>query len=252
VEFLAITFAITWSLHGALAATGVRFSLESPTTAMLYLPGLLAPSGAAFIVEARRSGRSRVGDLLRLADPRRARRSLLIAAAAVQPFLTTVAFAVSGASSRVAFDPAMAVGQLWVVAGEEFGWRGWLWPRAVNRFGALWGTVLVTAVWGLWHLPMFAVVGSSQAEDGVVVFAAAIAAWSTIHGLLQVHGRSVATAMLFHAMTNITVSTIEVRNRSALLVVYAVAAASALWWLGCRSGPRSPFRFLGGSDREGT
>jgi membrane protease YdiL (CAAX protease family) len=168
--------------------------------------------------------------------------SLLIAAVAAQPFLTGIALVVSAASARVSFDPAMAVGQLWVVAGEEFGWRGWFWPRAVDRFGPARGTAVVTALWGLWHLPMFAVAESSQAEDGVVLFAATIAAWGAIHGLLQLRARSVATAMLFHAITNITVSTIDVHNHTALVAVYAVAATSALLWLGRSRGESSPSR----------
>ena len=45
--FLGLTFGATWSLHGALALTSEPFSLETPTTALLYLPGLLAPSAAA-------------------------------------------------------------------------------------------------------------------------------------------------------------------------------------------------------------
>lgn len=237
-EFLSITFLWTWSLHGALVVTGERFSVASPVTAILYLPGLLAPSAAAVIVEARRAGRAAVRDLVRLASPSRVRRSRLVVALAVQPLLTGAAFAISGASAELSFDIVLAIGQVWVVAGEEFGWRGWLWPRAANRFGLRGGTAFVTAVWGLWHLPMFAVAGSSQAEDGVVVFAAAIAAWGAIHGVLQRGALSIAIAMVFHAMTNITVSTVDVGNQNAVALVYASTAVAVFWWVGRRRPER--------------
>ena len=35
---------------------------------------------------------------------------------------------------------------------EEFGWRGFLHPRAVGRFGLVRGSLLVGLIWGFWHL----------------------------------------------------------------------------------------------------
>lgn len=232
--FVGLTFGTTWALHIALALTGESFSLESPTTALLYLPGLLAPSAAAFVIEARRGGRDGIRQLAALAQRARCRRAQLLVAVAAPLALTALALAASGGSATVHLEPAMAIGQVWVVAGEEFGWRGWLWPRAADRFGPTRGTALVTAIWGLWHLPMFAVAASPQAQDGALAFAAAIAAWGAIHGALQLGSRSVLTAMVFHAVANITVSTVNV-DRPARTAVYAEAAALTLWWLHSRS-----------------
>lgn len=41
-------------------------------------------------------------------------------------------------------------------AGEELGWRGFLLPRLVGRFGPGRGLALTGLVWGLWHAPMIA------------------------------------------------------------------------------------------------
>ena len=38
--------------------------------------------------------------------------------------------------------------------GEEIGWRGFLAPRLVARFGFTVGNVLVGLIWGLWHVPL--------------------------------------------------------------------------------------------------
>ena len=232
--FIALAFGITWTLHLALVLTGTSFSLASPITALLYLPGLLAPSAAAFIIESRRAGREGIRQLAGLAQRSTARRTQLLAAVALPIALTAVALAASGGSATVHVELAMAIGQVWVVTGEEFGWRGWLWPRAVDRFGPTVGTVLVTVTWGLWHVPMFAVAASPQAKEGVVAFAAAIAAWGAIHGALQLSSRSVFAAMVFHAVANITVSTVEV-DRAARTATYTVAAALTLWWLHTRN-----------------
>lgn len=38
--------------------------------------------------------------------------------------------------------------------GEEYGWRGYLQPILMNRFGRRKGVLLLGIIWGLWHLPL--------------------------------------------------------------------------------------------------
>jgi|GEM_PF-1494179 len=40
-------------------------------------------------------------------------------------------------------------------ASEEIGWRGFAMPRLLSRWNALVSSLIVGAVWGLWHLPLF-------------------------------------------------------------------------------------------------
>lgn len=46
--------------------------------------------------------------------------------------------------------------------GEEFGWRGFAMPRLQARYNALVSSIIIGVLWGLWHIPLYFVEGTTQ------------------------------------------------------------------------------------------
>jgi uncharacterized protein len=61
------------------------------------------------------------------------------------------------------FLPLLFIGPL----SEEIGWRGYALERLQMQWNALISSLMVGLVWGLWHLPLFFMVGASQHELGI-------------------------------------------------------------------------------------
>jgi membrane protease YdiL (CAAX protease family) len=236
VEFGAIAFGMTGALHGALLVSGRPFSLKADVAALLYASGLAGPTCAAIVVERRHGGRSGVRQLLAQGHPRTLSGRRAAGALVAQPLMMLGAARISGGSLELKrIDPGQAIGQIWVVIGEEFGWRGFVWPRLLPILGPQGATLVVAALWGLWHVPMFFVPNSLQSKDSAVQFAMAILAWSYVHSLLQLDEPSVATAMLFHAAANITNSVVGLPGSQRVLTgVYACVAIAAAGLFGLR------------------
>ena len=87
--------------------------------------------------------------------------------------------------------------------GEEFGWRGYALPRLATRFGWRWASLIVGAIWGLWHLPLFFIPGMAQTHMPMALFMASSVALSVVMARMSVNTRfSVLPAMVFHWSIN--------------------------------------------------
>jgi membrane protease YdiL (CAAX protease family) len=243
LRFFAIAFGATAVLHGSIAALGLSFSLSlSSPVLWLYLLGLATPAAAAIGL----SGSPSVGPLLRSALQPASLAvcgSALLAQASLLAAAALLAYAKGGSDFprwSVAGDfSLLALGQVWVVLGEELGWRGYALPRLLRLASARIATWLLALAWAVWHAPMFFVSGSLQAREPVWLFAAAVFAWACIHSALYLRARpSILPNLLFHASANLTLNLITLPQsaQSTLACVYLVAGV-VVW---SRLGSASP------------
>ena len=54
-----------------------------------------------------------------------------------------------------------------LAAGEEAGWRGFLYPQLKARFGKRQGWLIGGVIWGMWHWPLMGLIGYEYGTDYV-------------------------------------------------------------------------------------
>lgn len=144
-------------------------------------------------------------------------------------------------SDWTTFVPVLVFSVLVGGGQEEPGWRGFAQRHLQEGVSAFWASLIVGAVWVVWHLPLFAIDGSTQSQVGLSlwVYALYVPALSVLLAwMYNVAGRSVLVCAVFHASFNaagVTVYPIEHPTAQVLLVVLAWAAAAAVTTV---SGPR--------------
>jgi uncharacterized protein len=229
--FFAVTFVLTWSFWLLTIALGLSFS--SGTGVLLLLLGLLGPGiagiGFVYLVYDER-GRTDFWDRVKGIRRIGIRWSLVIL---LLPLVVTVTAAVvdmllggPGATwgegvqefgvTPLSILPALFFATLPPLL-EELGWRGYALDRLQLNWSALSASLILGVVWAVWHLPLFFVEGSFQAESvgfgtaGFWLFMIGIVALSVAFTWVYNHtARSILGIILLHGWINFTAETIEV------------------------------------------
>lgn len=87
-----------------------------------------------------------------------------------------------------------------VTNGEEMGWRGYVLPRLQAKHSALLSSLVLGAIWGLWHLPKFMAPGNTGSFAFLMVDTVAKAVFLT--WLYNNSGGSLLLTTLAHASWN--------------------------------------------------
>lgn len=125
---------------------------------------------------------------------------------------------------------------------EEYGWRGYALDPLQRRLGPLGASLGLGLVWGLWHLPLAFIEGTTQAAIPFHEFVLQTMVLAILYTWLHNHtGGSVLVAALFHASANITGAAIPTwttpLGRWVNFGLLLVVAAFVVW--GWRRHPTS-------------
>jgi len=129
-----------------------------------------------------------------------------------------------------------ALGMLFLAGplAEEFGWRGYAQPRLRRRFGPVATSAVLGAGWAVWHLPLYFVPGTGQAEMGIgslagTLFLVACLPLSYLFWFVTERlSGGVAGAVLMHAALNAGITFGRLSSNAAMAVVLGTATVAAL------------------------
>jgi uncharacterized protein len=243
--FFGLTFAWSWACWLLTPIVKTESSYLSST---LFFLGGFGPGLAAVTLVAINGGRAGLRTWLKRCLQWRGNWGWMTLA-----FLSPLAVLAIAAAIHLALGgsmrPSPAVGHvaLFIVnfglvflvggpLGEEFGWRGYALPAMQGRVGWRSASLVLGGIWGVWHLPLFFVAGSSQNQGSMAAFFVLIVATSVFYTWLfnRTNG-SVLPALALHTASNswpalIPILPSDTDQRPYLLVVGLVVTA-AIWLL---------------------
>ena len=219
--FVALTFATSWVIWLGMIVRSV--GIDSPPGLVLNIIATAGPSIAALIL-AGAVGRGEVQRLLESFSPGRVSLRWALVALVVPVAMIGIAIVASVGAFGAAV-PVITIGVLGVLVTEfvrilflggpleeELGWRGFALPRLQEKRSAFSSSVILGAIWGVWHIPLYLVSGTGQqataASTGAVFGITAFVVWTIGLSILftwlfnQTRG-SLIVAMLFHAAVNL-------------------------------------------------
>lgn len=209
--FFAVTFGLCWGLGALLVAFPQIERVVGPMgyTNPLFILMVWAPAFAGAGLVVRHHGLRGLGRFLRRSTLWRmpaAWWSLLLLGV---PAIFYLGATIKGTfPAPLPFTPwysvvpalatALAIGPM-----EEFGWRGVALPLLQRRFSPFVASLVLGAIWAVWHLPAFFMSGTPQSEWSIGSFFLGVVAITLILTPMFNAGRgSLLVAFLFHFMMN--------------------------------------------------
>ena len=211
MSFFVLTYAVAWSLWTPLVVAGDR--LPGALGLVLAMLGSLVPSTLAILFIARLHGRRGVRKLLgRLLKARIGLRWYLavLLLAMLVPLGVALSVVFGGPAPDVDATIASAL-FLFVfmifpgsAMGEELGWRGFALPHLQRDHSALGASLVIGAIWGCWHLPLYLVGTDVRSPSIFPAFVLSVIALSVIcTWLYNSTGGSLLIVVLCHAAANL-------------------------------------------------
>ncbi len=233
--YYALACGITWGL--GLPATLSFLARQTPSPLEVAGAGLSAfgPLVAATVLALRDGS---VREVFRIRT--KSRWLLWTALALLTPLaLRVLAAAITAAFglelSQWIYPPALATQVAALVVfplGEEFGWRGFAYPRLREHFGSVQSSLLVGVMWSLWHLGYM--VNMSTGELGWVAQLESLISlplYSVILTWFFERARgSVAVAISFHLAAHLNHIELAPHSEVGFHVIHLMVVGLAAWF----------------------
>jgi len=247
--FYVLAFGISWLgwMPTVMASRGVG-PFDQPVFRLLLILPAVGPAAAAVIVTRAAYGKAQVETLFQALVGWRGNLAWSLVAVLGPIGLLLLARAMTGLLGLPVTQPAPQ-GELLPVAlaafvtsllsnpWEEVGWRGFALPHLQKRYTALVATLIVGALWGLWHLPLFFWRGNPMSQHPFGPWFISTAAAAFIYTWLYNSAEgSLLPAASFHVALNtfgvvtggVSTTALALVNVLAALVLVAVFGGADL------------------------
>jgi membrane protease YdiL (CAAX protease family) len=192
-------------------AFSIALALLLDVSLIFGLIALFGPAAAAFTVARIWHGRAGVGELWAVTTRWRVHPGWYLAALALPIAGTAIGHILYVVAGNAALpvpgtvEPILLV-LFFLVIGEEIGWRGFLLPGLLNRQTPLVATLVVAAVWTLWHSPLYFIPGMPFYGNPFWAFALWVVTFSFLLTWLWLRTRSALLAAIMHGAGNLASS----------------------------------------------
>lgn len=115
--------------------------------------------------------------------------------------------------------------------GEEFGWRGFALPKLLERYSALASSLMLGALWAIWHFPYALTEGTFLSDVPLYWIFINLLALSIIYTWIFINtGGSLLLPLLFHAAGNTTSNLLPILPPAAsdLRIYYFTIAINSI------------------------
>lgn len=231
--FLIITFSITgiaWISLAVLTKLHV-ISFAHPMAAVLHIIGGFGPTIAAVLLIDRKLTLKAVITFV-FHGKRKSMACFWV--------LSVMAIATIGISSMEwnaalpwYLAPIVFLQAVLIYGGaEELGWRGTMQPLLEKKYCFPIATVITGVVWGVWHIPLWFVEGSSQQNMNFVFFLILAVILSFWLAALYKKTQCVFLCNIFHGLINTLLSVFVIKLTPVLVLglVVMLAYSIYLWY----------------------
>lgn len=198
VMFVVLAYAVSWLLYGASYYWHIDFIAKNMGYIVMYAPGI-----ACLVVSlVYRIKPSELG--LKMC-----KRKYLLWGIAIPVFYLGLSYAIywmlypetsiSDLQFEASFLIKLPIG-IFFAFGEEIGWRGFLAPTMIARFGFVKASLFVGVIWGCWH--SLSSVESYYYTGASVTFVLMTTALSFIMNYLLLEDGSIWPAVMVHTFHN--------------------------------------------------
>ena len=231
-KFLIITFLISWIAWCGLAAlTSLNIiPFSHPLGTILHIIGGFGPAIATlFVLEEKNTIKSIVKFIFK---HRKKSLNYLFLFSVFEILTISLSSREFNAALKMYLIPLIFLQATFIYGGEEeLGWRGVMQPLLEQQLNFPISAIITGTVWGIWHIPLWFINGSSQQNMPFTLFLVLAIILSFWLATIYKKTKCIFACSVFHGLTNTLLSMFIIKLNIILIIgVIAMLIYSIYIW----------------------